>query len=273
MTEPLQSGTTPVLPLTDIGVNLTDSAFDNDRQQVIEAAVEAGVRRLIITGTTEQESEQGVELCQQAPDHLYCTVGIHPHYSKGFTPESRGQLKSLLQQPGVIAVGETGLDFNRNFSSPAQQIFAFEQQLELAAETGLPLFLHERDAHKQQREMLSSHRDHLHGGVAHCFTGSRKELYNYLDLDLYIGITGWICDERRGMELLEMLPDIPADRLLIETDAPYLLPRDMRPKPKSRRNLPEYLPHIFAAVCNSRQDDAQQLAEQLEQNCRRLFRL
>jgi TatD DNase family protein len=100
-----------------------------------------------------------------------------------------------------------------------------------------------------------------------------EELYNYLDLDLYIGITGWICDERRGTELLQLVKNIPAERLLIETDAPYLLPRDMRPKPKSRRNLPEFLPHILAAVCHSRQADQEELSEQLEQNCRNLFRL
>lgn len=259
--------------LTDIGVNLTDSAFDKDRNEIIDRAREAGVRRMIVTGTTEAESEQALELCQQHPDTLLCTAGIHPHYSKEFSAQSRQQLKALMQRPEVIAVGETGLDFNRNFSTPEQQILAFEQQLELASETGLPLFLHERDAHRQQREMLFHHRDHLHGGVAHCFTGSREELYNYLDLDLYIGITGWICDERRGTELLQLVKDIPAQRLLIETDAPYLLPRDMRPKPKSRRNLPEFLPHILAAVCQSRQADQEELSEQLEQNCRNLFRL
>lgn len=258
--------------LTDIGVNLTDSAFDKDREQIIQQALNQGIRRMLVTGTTEQESEQALALCQQQPDVLYCTAGIHPHYSRDFTHQSRQQLKNLLLQPQVMAVGETGLDFNRNFSTPAQQIFAFEQQLELAAETGLPLFLHERDAHQQQRDMLYHHRDDLHGGVAHCFTGTKEELYNYLDLDLYIGITGWICDERRGQELLALVNDIPAERLLIETDAPYLLPRDMRPKPKSRRNLPEYLTHIFSTVSKRRGDDPAQLCSQLEDNVKRLFR-
>ncbi|GGK83003.1 TatD family hydrolase [Amphritea balenae] len=259
--------------LTDIGVNLSDSVFEKDRQQVIENAFKAGVERLIITGTTEQESEQAVELCTQQLSTLYCTAGVHPHYSSQFTSSTRSMLSALSQSKHVIAIGETGLDFNRNFSTPEQQVFAFEQQLEIAAETSLPLFLHERDAHKKQTEMLTHFRDHLQGGVAHCFTGTREELYNYLDLDLYIGITGWICDERRGSELFNLLPDIPADRLLLETDAPYLLPRSMRPKPKSRRNLPQYLPYILEQAALSRAIDPYQLADQCENNCERLFSL
>ncbi|RTE67659.1 hydrolase TatD [Amphritea opalescens] len=257
--------------LTDIGVNLTDSAFDADRETVIDEAMKAGVGRMLVTGTTADESEQAAALCQQYPGQLFCTAGVHPHYSKDFSADVRSTLVALLKQPQVLAVGETGLDFNRNFSTPEQQIWAFEQQLELASDTALPLFLHERDAHKQQIEMLRQYRDTISGGVAHCFTGSRAELYNYLDLDLYIGITGWICDERRGRELLDLVKEIPADRLLLETDAPYLLPRNLKPKPKSRRNLPAYLPHILQEVASARSCDAPTLAEQTELNGQRLF--
>ena len=265
--------TTSTLPVTDIGVNLTDSAFDNDRPEVIENARLAGVHRMIITGTDQAESEQALELCQNFPEQLFCTAGVHPHYSSKFTPATRQALSALLQEDKVIAVGETGLDFNRNFSTPTEQIHAFEQQLELAGESGLPLFLHERDAHKQQVEMLTSFRDHIAGGVAHCFTGNRKELYSYLDLDLYIGITGWICDERRGKELLELLKDIPDERILLETDAPYLIPRNLKPKPKSRRNLPQHLPHILNTAASARGQDAEELAHLSELNCQRLFQL
>ncbi|MDO6563477.1 TatD family hydrolase [Amphritea sp. 1_MG-2023] len=259
-------------PLTDIGVNLTDSAFDADREAIITDAAAAGVRRLLITGTTAADSEQALSLCQQYPDQLYCTAGVHPHYSKTFTAEVRATLAALLTHSAVLAVGETGLDFNRNASPPAQQILAFEQQLELASETALPLFLHERDAHRQQIEILKHYRNDINGGVAHCFTGSREELFNYLDLDLYIGITGWICDERRGRELLSLIKQIPADRLLLETDAPYLLPRNLDPKPKSRRNLPAYLPHILKEAALARGEDPHRLAQQTEQNGQRLFR-
>ncbi|SEQ38125.1 Sec-independent protein translocase TatD [Amphritea atlantica] len=258
--------------LTDIGINLTDSAFDADRETVIQEAEAVGVKRMLITGTTAASSEQAISLCRQYPDQLFCTAGVHPHYSKEFTSTTRETLTDLLKQPEVRAVGETGLDFNRNFSPPEQQIRAFEQQLELAAESGLPLFLHERDAHSRQVEMLRDARDQLYGGVAHCFTGNREELYHYLDLDLYIGITGWICDERRGSELLRLVKEIPADRLMLETDAPYLLPRDLKPRPKSRRNLPLYLTHILEQVARQRDCDPQQLAQQTEINCERLFR-
>ncbi|BBB26428.1 TatD family hydrolase [Amphritea japonica] len=258
--------------LTDIGINLTDSAFDPDREQVISDALNAGVHRLLITGTTAAESEEAVRMCQQFGENIFCTAGIHPHYSKEFSPAARQTLADLFQAPEVLAVGEAGLDFNRNFSTPEQQVYAFEQQLELASEVNLPLFLHERDAHDKQVEMLRHFRDYTAGGVAHCFTGSREELYNYLDLDLYIGITGWICDERRGVELLALLKDIPSERLLIETDAPYLLPRDIKPKPKSRRNLPRYLPHILEKIAQARNIDPTELAQQVEENGERLFR-
>ncbi len=255
----------------DIGANLTDSAFEQDLHEVIETATEAGVSRMIVTGTTVESSEQALALIRQYPDILYCTVGIHPHYSSQFSTETKSQLKSMLSQPGVVAVGETGLDFNRNFSSPHQQEHAFEQQLELASETTLPLFLHERDAQQRQTEILKSYRDQIHGGVAHCFTGDKKALYSYLDLDLYIGITGWICDERRGLELQKLVRDIPEDRLLLETDAPYLIPRDLKPKPKSRRNLPAHLPHVAATVARLTGRSVEHLSEQVMANSERLF--
>jgi TatD DNase family protein len=258
--------------LTDIGINLTDSAFDSDRDQVIAEAFDTGVRRLLITGTTAAESEQAIKLCKKHSNHLFSTAGVHPHYSKEFSPDVRQTLEELIKNPEVLAVGETGLDFNRNFSTPEQQVYAFEQQLELACNADLPLFLHERDAHTKQIEMLRHHQDQTAGAVAHCFTGNRQELYNYLDLDLYIGITGWICDERRGSELLGLIKDIPAERLLLETDAPYLIPRDIKPKPKGRRNLPCYLPHILETAARARNTDPAELALQTEENAERLFR-
>ncbi|MFW1676273.1 TatD family hydrolase [Pontibacter sp. JAM-7] len=257
----------------DIGVNLTDSAFDKDRNAVIDAAAAAGVTRMLLTGTSLAESEQAIALAERYPGQLFCTVGVHPHYSKDHSSADFRQLASLLRSPGVVAVGETGLDFNRNFSTPAQQESAFEHQLELACDSGLPLFLHERDAHERQVEMLKHYRNHISGAVAHCFTGDKQALYNYLDLDLYIGITGWICDERRGVELQTLIKDIPANRLLLETDAPYLIPRDIQPKPKSRRNMPQYLPHIANKVAELTAQPLAALATQVKTNTELLFRL
>ena len=257
----------------DIGVNLTDSSFDKDRNDVIERAFAQGVKTLIITGTSLSESLEAIELCQKYPGHLFCTVGVHPHYAKDHTDSDYLSIPALCKEECVVACGETGLDFNRNFSEPTQQINAFEKQLEIAHETNLPLFLHERDAHKKQIEMLRSHRDDITAAVAHCFTGSKTELYNYLDLDLHIGITGWICDERRGQELQQLVREIPDNRLLLETDAPYLIPRDIRPKPKSRRNLPEHLPHIADKVASLRGQDLDALQQMVTDNSIKFFNL
>ena len=257
----------------DIGVNLTDSSFDNDYQHVIEQAIESGVSTLILTGTTLKDSEQAIALCQEYPDVLYCTVGVHPHYAKDHSEVDFRQLHSLIAEPCVVAIGETGLDFNRNASPPASQIETFERQIETAHESQLPLFLHERDAHKKQIEILRHHRDHFSNAVAHCFTGSKEELYNYLDLDLYIGITGWVCDERRGLELQKLIKDIPANRLMIETDSPYLLPRTIRPRPKSRRNHPHNLIYIANQLCELTGKSLEQLSDETYKNTIEFFSL
>ena len=271
------------MQLVDIGVNLTDRAFASDLDEVLARSRTAGVNKLIVTGTNLAESRQAVELCQQErcqQEHcqqqspgLWCTAGVHPHNAKEWTEHHYAELKALLEHPLVVAVGETGLDFNRNFSPPEQQLFAFEQQLKLAAETGLPLFLHERDAHEQQLKLLKQYRSQISGGVIHCFTGSHEELENYLELDLYVGITGWICDERRGLHMQELIHLIPTNRLLLETDCPYLLPRTLRPKPKSRRNEPQYLAHITEQIALMLKTDADKLAQQTSQNAATLFGL
>ncbi len=257
----------------DIGVNLTDSAFSKDLEDVLERAQESAVSKLVVTGTSLSESEEAVALCERYSDMLVCTAGVHPHDAKTFTAATENALRALYKEPAVVAVGETGLDFNRNFSTPEQQIHAFEKQLELAAECGLPLFLHERDAFKKQFEMLKAYRDDISNAVAHCFTGEKEALYGYLDLDLYIGITGWVCDERRGTHLHPLLKDIPADRLMLETDAPYLLPRSLKPKPKSRRNEPCHLPHIAGYVANLLDKEVEQLSEEALANSQRFFNI
>lgn len=259
--------------LVDIGVNLTDHAFAKDLDDVIAQAAEVGVNALLVTGTNLKESRQAIQLSHQYAAALWCTAGVHPHHAKEWTPDHFETLRQLSDDPKVIAIGETGLDFNRNFSPPDQQLFAFEEQLKLAADTGLPLFLHERDAHEAQFSLLKKYRDSVSGGVIHCFTGSKEELENYLALDLYVGITGWICDERRGLHLQELVKLIPRDRLLLETDSPYLMPRSLRPKPKSRRNEPRYLPHINEQIAMLLGIDATELAAQTTSNARQLFTL
>src|SRR5699024_9838431 len=155
----------------------------------------------------------------------FATAGIHPHNARFHDADANAKLKTLLATPEVACAGEMGLDFNRDFSPRADQEKAFEAQLALAAEVGKPVFLHERDAHARFLAILRKWRDRLPAAVVHCFTGNREALYAYLDLDCHIGVTGWVCDERRGNELASLVPAIPDDRLLLETDAPYLIPR------------------------------------------------
>ena len=257
----------------DIGVNLTSTQFAKDREQVVRRAREAGLTGMLITGTNALESQQAQSLAQRHPDFCWSTAGIHPHHASEWSADTAATLRRLAESPQVVAIGECGLDFNRNFSAHNQQEYAFDAQLALAAELQMPVFLHCRDAHERFIAVLKPWIDQLPGAVVHCFTGTAEELAECLALGLSVGITGWVCEERRGMALRELLPQIPAERLLLETDAPYLLPRDMRPRPTSRRNEPCFLPHIVQQVALWRGEEVGQLAQQTDANSRRLFRL
>ena len=259
--------------LIDIGLNLTHDSYDIDRAEVIAKAQAVGVRRMIVTGTTVTASARAAELSTAFENVLYATAGIHPHHASEFDEHSAVALESLLAGNSVVAVGECGLDYFRNYSSRADQQRALEMQLELAESTGLPVFLHQRDAHADMLEILTRHRDKLSGGVAHCFTGNAEEMAAYLDLGLYIGITGWVCDERRGDALRRAVPSLPLDRLLLETDGPYLLPRDLDPKPSSRRNEPRYLPHIAERVSALMDRPLSDIAAAATANTEKLFGL
>jgi TatD DNase family protein len=266
-----------MLELIDIGANLTHESFDADRAAVLDRARANGVTRLIVTGTSVTASAQALELAQDLPGTLYATAGIHPHHAAELDAHAVDALRALLASDTVVAVGECGLDFYRDLAPRDAQRAAFRAQLELAADVGKPVFLHQRDAHEEFVEILAARRA-LAGGVAHCFTGGRRELEAYLALGLYIGVTGWACDERRGAELRDALPLIPLDRLLLETDAPYLLPRDLAPKPplqkpKGRRNEPAFLAHIAERVAAVMGKPAETVARAATENAERLFGL
>lgn len=235
------------LPLVDIGVNLTSKQFREDLPRVIERASSAGVKYMIVTGLTAPLSRQAAELARSRPAHLACTAGVHPHNAAGFSRDTQAELRRLAGEPEVVAIGECGLDYDRDFSPRPEQRAAFELQLELAVELQKPVFLHQRSAHDDFLRILSNARAQLCGGVVHCFTGNASELEQYLELGLSIGITGFVCDERRGVHLQQLMPRIPRDRLLVETDAPFLLPRDLKGV-TGRRNEPAYLPHVAASV-------------------------
>jgi TatD DNase family protein len=239
-------------PLVDIGANLGSKAFAGDLDAVLARAGDAGVETIVATGTSVESTLRACEIAELYRDgarapRIFATAGVHPHHASTYGPAAHAALRELCGRNEVVAVGECGLDFDRNLSPPDAQIACFEAQLELAAELGMPVFLHERSAHDVFTEILARWRPKLTRAVVHCFTGSGAELARYLALDLHIGLTGWICDERRGSHLVELVGTIPAERLMIETDAPYILPRDLRPKPASRRNEPMTLPHVARA--------------------------
>jgi TatD DNase family protein len=236
--------------MIDIGVNLTNKSFAKDRNEVIDRAIAAGVEHMVLTCTSVSASESASELALSRLDVLTSTAGIHPHDASSFSAESLERLRQLLALEHVVAAGECGLDFNRDFSPRPLQKECFTAQVELAIETGLPLFMHQRDAHEAFIEILEPKMKEVSRGVVHCFTGTEAELDDYLKLDLHIGITGWICDERRGFHLKEFIGKIPLGRLMIETDAPYLTPRNLRPKPKRGRNEPAFLGHIAAEIAD-----------------------
>jgi len=246
--------------LIDIGANLTHSNFDADRDAVIRDAGNRGIQRIIVTGASAQGSLDAFELTRTHPGRLFSTAGVHPHHAADYTDEVHTGLDKLTRHEAVVAVGECGLDFFRDLSPREQQKIAFERQLDIAALTKLPVFLHQRNAHEDFVDILAPRMPELSRAVAHCFTGDEAQLRQYLDMGLYIGITGWICDERRGAHLKEIVSLIPDDRLMIETDAPYLLPRSLIPKPESRRNEPKYLREILRVVADSRQQTEEEVA-------------
>jgi TatD DNase family protein len=255
------------MQLADIGANLTHASFRDDLDAVLARARAHGVATIVVTGTTVAESRRAAEIAET--HGLYATAGVHPHHARECDAATIPALRELAKHPRIVAIGECGLDFNRDYSPRHDQETCFVAQLELAAELGKPLFLHSRDAHPRFAEILRNLR--VGKAVAHCFTGGAEELRAYLDLGLYIGITGWICDERRGAHLLDLVKEIPRDRLLLETDAPYLTPRDLGPQPRARRNEPAFLPHILRAVARARGEAPEALAEAATRNAKTFF--
>ena len=259
--------------LIDIGANLTHDSFDDDLDDVIKRATEAGISRFVVTGSSDQGSQDAFDLARQHPGVMYATAGVHPHHASEYCQQVDHKLSELLKHESVVAVGECGLDYFRNFSPVEAQRHAFSAQLELAATSNMPVFLHQRDAHDDFLKILTPAMQHISLAVAHCFTGTATMLREYLDLGLYMGITGWICDERRGAGLQEIVSEIPLNRLMLETDAPYLLPRSLKPRPKSRRNEPAYLTEVLRVVADCTGHSEAEIATATTQNASRFFSL
>ncbi len=259
--------------MIDIGANLAHDSFDADREALLQRAWDAGLDAILVTGSSAASNEQALRLARTHPGRLWATAGLHPHHAAEWDETLAARIAELAREPEVVALGECGLDYCRNYSPHEDQRRAFIAQLGLAVQADKPLFLHQRDAHADFHAILRDYRRAVPGCVVHCFTDSREALDAYLELDCHIGITGWVCDERRGQGLRELVRHIPAERLLIETDAPYLVPRNLKPAPKHRRNEPAYLPWVLRGVAEARGEDAAALAAQTTANARRLFGL
>ena len=261
------------MDLIDIGANLSHESFRRDLPAVLDRARSAGVAQMVVTGASEAGAVAALELARAHPGFLYATAGIHPHHAGELGSDAESVLRELHAQPEVRAVGECGLDYYRDLSPRPVQRRAFERQLEMAVDSGKPLFLHQRDAHADFMAIMRDFTDRIGPAVVHCFTGTGEELRDYLDAGWHVGITGWLCDERRGAHLRELVADIPAERLMIETDAPYLLPRTVRPMPSHRRNEPMYLAHIVEELARDRGEAIEVTAAATSATARRFFSL
>jgi TatD DNase family protein len=255
----------------DIGLNLANKQFTSDWRDVVERARDVGVERVVLTGTSVKNSQQCQDLAAQLPDgSAYFTAGVHPHSASLVGRGDMQRLEELLQDPRAVAVGETGLDFDRDFSPRAAQRDSFQRHIELACKTGKPLFLHERCAHEDFLRILDEAGTSLPPCVVHCFTGSRSEAEEYIKRGFYLGITGWAGQARRNADLLLALPVIPADRLLLETDAPYLAPDGYKGK-VSRRNEPDAMPAIARCVAAVLRVDLDNFVDTAYRNTVRFF--
>ncbi len=257
--------------MIDIGANLTNPSFTDDREEVVAAAHAAGVTKIVITGTNIAESEAAVAIADGQT--LFATTGVHPHDADAVGQNWHEELDALALSEHVVAIGETGLDFYRGYSERPQQEAIFAAQLELATRLEMPVFVHDRESEGRTFAILNEFKDALPDIVVHCFTGTDADLDKYLESGFYVGVTGWICDERRGADLRRQVKRIPDDKLLIETDSPYLLPRTMRPRPKSRRNVPANLPWVAQEVARCRDQSIAHIEETTHRNAERFFRL
>jgi TatD DNase family protein len=257
--------------LVDIGINLAHDSYDHDRPEVIARALAAGVTRMVVTGSSLDSNARAIEICESWPELLRATAGVHPHHAREFSRSDLPTLELQLSHPLVGSAGECGLDYFRNFSPPADQRRAFADQLELATRVGKPVFLHQRDAHADFMDVLRDYLPHISRAVVHCFTGTGPELEAYLAAGLYVGLTGWICDERRGLMVRQLAAEIPLDRLMIETDGPYLMPRTIRPKPSHRRNESMYLQYILDSLDEVRTEPKEEIAAATSRNAMVFF--
>lgn len=257
----------------DIGINLTNKQFNNEHDELINRALDNGVEQMILTGTSVRGSKESAMIAEEYPKILFSTAGIHPHDAKSFNDQSIKELCSLLKLSHVVSVGECGLDFDRDFSPRPVQEKCYQAQLELAIEVDKPLFLHERSAFKRFNDITDEYLDHLPKAVVHCFTGTLEEAKTYLDKGFYLGFTGAISDDRRFKHLEEVIRYTPLDKMMIETDAPFMLPKNISSRSQNRRNEPAFLPYVAQTIAQLKKISIAEVAEETTEVARNFFRL
>lgn len=256
--------------LIDIGINLTNKQFHNEQEEIINRALDNGVEQMILTGTSLRGSRESAAMAADYPGILFSTAGIHPHDARSFYQEDIPELRRLLRQEHVVSVGECGLDFDRDFSPRPAQEKCYRAQLELASEVGKPLFLHERSAFRRFNEITDDYLSRLPKAVIHCFTGTLQEAKLYLDKGFYLGFTGAISDSKRFGHLEEVVRYVPLDRMMIETDAPFMLPKNL-PRMQNRRNEPSFLPYVAGTVAAMKNISISGVAAETTETARKFF--
>jgi TatD DNase family protein len=260
------------LSLIDIGANLLDQKLYKNFDSGIQKSKDNNLKKIIITSSCIEDTHAAKVLIDKEPDLLYTTVGFHPHNAKDYNDNHYDEMLKLCNLGYVKAIGECGLDYKRNYSSKIDQIYCFKKHLDLACEINMPMFLHERDAHQDFLILLKEYINKIEDVVVHCFTGDKQSLKKYLDLDCYIGITGWITDPKRGYHLHDIIKYIPSNKLMIETDSPYLMPYNFDIKNK-KYNEPSNLIYILETISNILKKDKSLLTKEIYNNTCKFFNI
>ena len=258
--------------LIDIGANLTHDQLLSNIHSVIERFKKANIKKVIITSSNLTDTKKALDLIKKFPQIFFTTIGFHPHNAKDFKDEDLISMSSFAENSHVISLGECGLDYYREYSPKNEQIDCFEKQLDLNTKLNLPTFLHERGAHSDFYSILKKYIDHIDKSVVHCFTGTKEELSKYLDIGCYIGITGWITDLDRGSHLHDIIKFIPEDKLMVETDAPYLIPKNI-PHNENLVNEPSFLPYVVEEIAKCLNKDIEYICRQTYTNTKTFFKI
>ena len=253
----------------DIGLNLFSKQFRNPEEIIRNA--EANQVVCVLTGTSTKANKQVADFVFKH-ESVYGTAGIHPHNADTAMKDDFELIENIItSNPRIVAVGECGLDYDRMYSTRDNQIRCLEKHINLAEKLDKPLILHERSASDDFKKRFKNHKELCKKSVVHCFTGNRYVLDDYLNMGFSIGITGWVCDDKRGKELREAVKLIPLDRILIETDAPYLTPKNV--DGLSKVNVPENIIYVARELAKHMGVSEDELIAHAKENTERLFSL